>query len=81
VKTSGDVGPTNGVLPNFSPSRSTSISSRERLRLPNFPFRGEGGKVCNRLNLAVAARSGEGPFSIRFADFRYRAVQSGGLLA
>jgi hypothetical protein len=34
-----------------------------------------------RRNLAVAVRSGEGPFNIRFADFRYRAVQSGGLLA
>ena len=29
----------------------------------------------NRRNLAVAARSGEGPFTIRFADFRHRAVQ------
>jgi hypothetical protein len=45
------------------------------------PFRRGVGKVRNRRNLAVAVRSGEGPFNIRFADFRYRAVQSGGLLA
>ena len=35
----------------------------------------------NRRNLAIAARSGEGPFTIRFADFRHRAVQAGGLLS
>jgi hypothetical protein len=34
-----------------------------------------------RRNLAIAARSGEGPFTIRFADFRHRAVQAGGLLS
>ena len=29
-----------------------------------------------RRNLAVAARSGEGPFTTRFADLRHRAVQN-----
>jgi hypothetical protein len=36
-----------------------------------------------RRNLAVAARPGEGPFTIRFADFRHVRckVQAGGLLS
>jgi hypothetical protein len=33
-------------------------------------FRGGGGKVCNRRNLVVAARTGEGPFTHPFADAR-----------
>ena len=35
----------------------------------------------NRRNLAVALRSGDGPFTIRFADFHHRAMQIGGLLS
>jgi hypothetical protein len=36
---------------------------------------------CFRRNLAVAARSGEGPFTIRFADLHDRAMQTSGLLS
>jgi len=32
-----------------------------------------------RRNLVIAGRSGEGPFTIRFADVRYRALSDGGL--
>jgi hypothetical protein len=35
----------------------------------------------NRRNLAVALRSGEGPLTVRFADFRHCAVQASGLLS
>jgi hypothetical protein len=35
----------------------------------------------NRRNLVIAERSGEGPFTIRFADHRYRALPTGGLLS
>jgi hypothetical protein len=34
----------------------------------------------NRRNLAVAARSGDGPFTIRFPDLHHRAMQTGGLV-
>src|SRR5262249_37651811 len=34
-----------------------------------------------RRNLVIAGRSGEGPFTIRFADLRYRALPAGGLLS
>jgi hypothetical protein len=47
----------------------------------NLPLPGEGGKVWNRRNLAVALRSGEGPFTIRFADFRHCAAQASGLVS
>jgi len=32
--------------------------------------------AAKRRNLAVAVRSGEGPFTTRFADLRHRAVKS-----
>jgi hypothetical protein len=35
----------------------------------------------NRRKLAVALRSGEGPLTIRFADFRHCAVQASGLVS
>src|SRR5215471_15123856 len=35
----------------------------------------------SRRNLAVALRSGEGPSTIRFADFRHCAVQASGLVS
>ena len=34
---------------------------------------------CYRRNLVIAGRSGEGPFTMRFADTRYRALPTGGL--
>ena len=34
-----------------------------------------------RRKLAVALRSGEGPLTIRFADFRHCAVQASGLVS
>ena len=37
--------------------------------------------VSFRRNLAVAARSGDGPFTIRFADLHDRAMQTSGLLS
>jgi len=42
-----------------------------------------GGKIddCFRRNLVIAGRSVEGPFTIRFADLRYRALPTGGLLS
>ena len=43
-------------------------------KLTEPPFRDEAGKVRNRRNLVVATRSGEGPFTIRFADLRHRAL-------
>jgi len=36
---------------------------------------------CFQRNLAVALRSGEGPLTIRFADFRCCAVQASGLVS
>jgi hypothetical protein len=39
-------------------------------------FLSEGGKVSKRRKLAVALRSGEGPLTIRFADFRHCAGAS-----
>jgi len=45
------------------------------------PLHVEGGKVCNRRNLVIPARCGEGPLTIRFADLRRRAVETGGLLS
>src|SRR5258708_27793817 len=38
------------------------------------------GFVLRRI-LAVAARSGDGPFTIRFADLHHRAMQTGGLVS
>jgi hypothetical protein len=38
-------------------------------------------KDLNRRNLAVAARSGDGALTIRFADLHYRALQTGGLVS
>jgi hypothetical protein len=35
----------------------------------------------NRRTLAVAARSGDGPFTIRFADLHHRVMQTGGLVS
>jgi hypothetical protein len=40
------------------------------------PFRREGGKVWNRRYLAVAARSGEGPFTYRLQTPNHRALQT-----
>jgi hypothetical protein len=34
-----------------------------------------------RRNLVIAGRSGEGPFTILFADLRYRALPTGCLLS
>ena len=45
------------------------------------PFAGEVGKVRNRRNLVIAGRPGERPFTIRFADLRYRALPALGLLS
>ena len=39
------------------------------------------GNGRKRRNLVIAGRSGEGPFTIRFADLRYRALPTGGLLS
>jgi hypothetical protein len=33
---------------------------------------------CLRRDLVIAGRSGEGPFTIRFADVRYRALSPAG---
>ena len=44
---------------------------------PRFPD--EGGKVRNRRILVVASPSGEGPFTIRFADLGHRAWRPGSL--
>ena len=38
-------------------------------------------KVRFRRNLVIAGRSGERPFTIRFADLRYRALYALGLLS
>jgi hypothetical protein len=35
----------------------------------------------NRRILAVDARSGDGPFTIQFADLHHRAMQTGGLVS
>jgi hypothetical protein len=39
------------------------------------------GRPYRERNLAVAARSGEGPFTIRFADLHDRAMQTSGWLS
>ena len=44
-------------------------------------FRGEDGKVRNRRNLVITARSGERLFIIGFADLGYHALPAGGLLS
>src|SRR3982750_4347331 len=41
-------------------------------RVPPFDSFPANGR--NRRNLVIADRSGEGPFTIRFADVRYRAL-------
>ena len=41
----------------------------------------EAASVRYRRNLAVAARSGDRPLTIRFADLHHRAMQTGGLVS
>jgi len=48
------------------------IRIRTELKSPNVGY---------RRNLVIAGRSGERPFTIRFADLRYRALQALGLLS
>jgi hypothetical protein len=62
--------------PNDPPVRTRRSVQRRTDPLPAAAANGR-----NRRNLAVGVRSVEGPFTIRFADFRHRAVQAGGLLS
>jgi hypothetical protein len=55
------------------------LATGERGVQPGALHRSRNGWL--RRNLAVAARSGDGPFTIRFADLHDRAMQTSGLLS
>ena len=53
------------ITPALVPEAADTAKER------TFPFWDKGGNVCNRRNLAIAARSGDGLFTIRFPDLHF----------